>query len=137
LYASGRTTGFIIWLNGYGVLVDPPMQTTEFLRRHVRTEAPSPSFFSASHCGVVSRPNLLQGIHHRFVTKVILTHCHSDHDSGVVQMILEGLLSLSHQRTNARTRSRALLALIRVLPLFVFARREDRVVHDENGQREL
>jgi CRP-like cAMP-binding protein len=62
--AKGRTTGFIIWLNGYGVLVDPPMQTTDFLRRH--------------------------GIHHRFVTKVILTHCHSDHDSGVIQMILEG-----------------------------------------------
>ncbi len=43
----------------------------------------------------------------------MLTHCHSDHDSGVVQMILEGLLSLSHQRTNARIRSHALFALIR------------------------
>lgn len=55
------------------------------------------------------------------MTKVILTHCHSDHDSGVVQMILEGLLSLSlsltnahdHTHTIARTRSHALFALIR------------------------
>lgn len=55
LYASGRTTGFIIWLNGYGVLVDPPMQTTEFLRRHVRTEAHLPPSFPPLR--VVSRPN--------------------------------------------------------------------------------
>lgn len=28
---KGRTTGFIIWINGEGILVDPPIQTPEFL----------------------------------------------------------------------------------------------------------
>ena len=27
LTIKGRTTGFIIWINGNGVLVDPPVQT--------------------------------------------------------------------------------------------------------------
>ena len=66
LYALGRTTGFIIWVNGHGVLVDPPVQTTEFLRH--------------------------SGIHRKSVCKVILTHCHSDHDSGLIRKILEGTL---------------------------------------------
>jgi glyoxylase-like metal-dependent hydrolase (beta-lactamase superfamily II) len=61
---AGRTTGFIVWINGHGVLVDPPTQTPEFL--------------AAS------------GIHRHLVSKVILTHCHSDHDSGLLRKILEG-----------------------------------------------
>ncbi len=61
---KGRTTGFIIWINGEGVLVDPPVQTTEFLH--------------------------MSGILRRTVHKVILTHCHSDHDSGLLRKILDG-----------------------------------------------
>ncbi len=64
LLLIGRTTGFIIWINGYGVLVDPPIQTNSFLNS--------------------------KGIHQRYVNKVILTHCHSDHDSGIIEKILEG-----------------------------------------------
>lgn len=61
---QGQTTGFIMWVNGNGILVDPPVHTTDYLQKH--------------------------GIKHRFVNKIILTHCHSDHDSGVLQKILEG-----------------------------------------------
>eukprot|EP01103_Thecamoeba_quadrilineata_P012174 TRINITY_DN3074_c0_g1_i1.p1 TRINITY_DN3074_c0_g1~~TRINITY_DN3074_c0_g1_i1.p1 ORF type:complete len:788 (-),score=160.94 TRINITY_DN3074_c0_g1_i1:824-3187(-) len=61
---KGRTTGFIVWVNGKGVLVDPPIQTGAFLRA--------------------------SGIHRKFVNKAILTHCHSDHDSGLLSRILEG-----------------------------------------------
>ncbi|KAL6066497.1 cAMP/cGMP-dependent 3',5'-cyclic-AMP/GMP phosphodiesterase [Balamuthia mandrillaris] len=61
---AGKTTGFIIWINGYGVLVDPPVETPKFLEEN--------------------------GINHRFVSKVILTHCHSDHDSGLIRIILGG-----------------------------------------------
>jgi beta-lactamase superfamily II metal-dependent hydrolase len=54
--AKGHTTGFIIWINGEGIMVDPPIHTTSYLRAH--------------------------GIKPSFANKVILTHCHSDHDSG-------------------------------------------------------
>jgi hypothetical protein len=118
LYTSGRTTGFIIWLNGYGVLVDPPMQTTEFLRRHVRTEAPYPSFFSASRCGVVSRPNQIDAI---------VGNPPSLRDQGDTHALSQRPRlgrgpddprrspDLSRTRTNAptHTRPRALFALIR------------------------
>jgi glyoxylase-like metal-dependent hydrolase (beta-lactamase superfamily II) len=60
--ANGTTTGFIIWINGNGVVVDPPVQTTQYLRAN--------------------------GIKNSFVHKVILTHCHSDHDSGLLKKIL-------------------------------------------------
>eukprot|EP01102_Stenamoeba_stenopodia_P008848 TRINITY_DN2592_c0_g1_i6.p1 TRINITY_DN2592_c0_g1~~TRINITY_DN2592_c0_g1_i6.p1 ORF type:complete len:650 (-),score=125.75 TRINITY_DN2592_c0_g1_i6:80-2029(-) len=61
---KGTTTGFIIWINGNGVLVDPPVQTAEFLKQN--------------------------RIQKKYVNKIILTHCHSDHDSGLIRQILEG-----------------------------------------------
>eukprot|EP01132_Coremiostelium_polycephalum_P002503 gene2503-3096_t len=59
----GSTTGFILWINGNGVLVDPPVGTTTYLYQH--------------------------GLAGKMVEHVILTHCHSDHDSGILQKIIE------------------------------------------------
>lgn len=60
---SGKTTGFVLWIGGRGVLVDPPCDTTEHLRER----------------GVM--PKVIEG--------VILTHCHADHDAGVLAKLLE------------------------------------------------
>ncbi|EFA84157.1 cAMP/cGMP-stimulated cAMP/cGMP phosphodiesterase [Heterostelium album PN500] len=60
----GQTTGFIIWINGNGVLVDPPIGTSKYLQHF--------------------------GLGGHLVECVILTHCHSDHDSGLLQQIVEG-----------------------------------------------
>ncbi|MBI4510347.1 MAG: cAMP/cGMP-dependent 3',5'-cyclic-AMP/GMP phosphodiesterase [Deltaproteobacteria bacterium] len=66
---AGKTTGFVLWVNHHGVLVDPPCDATETLR--------------------------LAGVSPRQVDAVILTHCHADHDAGVFQKILEaGRVSL-------------------------------------------
>ncbi len=62
--ADTLTSGFIVWLNGRGVLVDPPVHSTEWLRSN--------------------------GIDSRLITDLVLTHCHADHDSGTLQKILEG-----------------------------------------------
>jgi CRP-like cAMP-binding protein/glyoxylase-like metal-dependent hydrolase (beta-lactamase superfamily II) len=60
---KGKTTGFILWINRRGLLVDPPMGSTELL--------------AAS------------GIAPKMIDGVILTHCHADHDSGTFQKVLE------------------------------------------------
>eukprot|EP01104_Vermistella_antarctica_P012588 TRINITY_DN3678_c0_g1_i1.p1 TRINITY_DN3678_c0_g1~~TRINITY_DN3678_c0_g1_i1.p1 ORF type:complete len:1033 (+),score=246.66 TRINITY_DN3678_c0_g1_i1:239-3337(+) len=60
----GFTTGFLIWIDGMGILVDPPVQTTEMLQR--------------------------SGVLGHYIKKVILTHCHSDHDSGIIRQVLDG-----------------------------------------------
>ena len=52
----GSTSGFIIWINKKGIMVDPPPFTSGALRK---MDIP---------------PNLID--------KIILTHCHSDHDAG-------------------------------------------------------
>lgn len=61
---KGNTTGFIIWINGQGILVDPPANTFSYLNA--------------------------QGIKTSFVNRIILTHCHSDHDSGTIRIITSG-----------------------------------------------
>jgi len=58
-----NTSGFIIWLNHQGVMVDPPVNSTEWLEDSN------------------VNPKLIEG--------VILTHCHADHDAGTFQKILE------------------------------------------------
>jgi hypothetical protein len=61
--AQSRTSGFVLWVNGKGILVDPPVNsTTWFQENRVNT---------------------------RLVSDLILTHCHADHDSGTLQKILE------------------------------------------------
>jgi CRP-like cAMP-binding protein len=59
----GSTSGFIIWLEGKGIMVDPPPFSSVLLQR--------------------------QGIHPSLIEKIILSHCHADHDSGTFHKILE------------------------------------------------
>lgn len=58
----GRTTGFVLWIGHRGILVDPPVDSTEELRGKVASKV---------------------------IDAVILTHCHADHDAGTFQKILE------------------------------------------------
>ena len=60
---NSRTSGFIIWIDGRGLLVDPPVHTTEWMKAR----------------------NLDQ----RLVEDILLTHCHADHDSGTLQKVME------------------------------------------------
>lgn len=58
-----NTSGFIIWLNHKGIMVDPPVNSTEWLRD--------------------------SNVNPKLVDSIILTHCHADHDAGTFQKILE------------------------------------------------
>ena len=60
--AEGRTTGFVLWINRCGVMVDPPPKSLEILE--------------------------VMGIPPSSIQSVILTHCHADHDAGTFQKIL-------------------------------------------------
>jgi CRP-like cAMP-binding protein/ribonuclease BN (tRNA processing enzyme) len=60
---AGKTTGIVLWVGKRGILVDPPVDTTEYLRE--------------------------RGVASKLIDGVILTHCHADHDSGTFQKILE------------------------------------------------
>jgi glyoxylase-like metal-dependent hydrolase (beta-lactamase superfamily II) len=60
---SGKTTGFLLWIGGRAILVDPPTDATEYLR--------------------------VRGVAPKTIDGVILTHCHADHDAGTFQKLLE------------------------------------------------
>lgn len=60
---NADTSGLIIWVNRRGIVVDPPVNSTENL--------------------------LLLGVSPKLVDNVILTHCHADHDAGTLQKILQ------------------------------------------------
>jgi glyoxylase-like metal-dependent hydrolase (beta-lactamase superfamily II) len=53
---KGSVSGYILWINGLGIMIDPPPFTTLLLRKN--------------------------GIPSRLVRWVIITHNHADHDSG-------------------------------------------------------
>jgi CRP-like cAMP-binding protein/phosphoribosyl 1,2-cyclic phosphodiesterase len=57
------TSGFILWVNKRGILVDPPVDSTLWLKA--------------------------MDINHRLIDDCILTHCHADHDAGILQKLLE------------------------------------------------
>ncbi|MBI3928784.1 MAG: cAMP/cGMP-dependent 3',5'-cyclic-AMP/GMP phosphodiesterase [Armatimonadetes bacterium] len=61
--AAARTSGFILWVNGSGILVDPPVNSTRWLEQ--------------------------EGVDTRRIHDIILTHCHADHDSGTLQKVLQ------------------------------------------------
>ena len=66
---TGKTTGFLLWMGGRAILVDPPTDATDYLRQ--------------------------QGVAPKTIDGVILTHCHADHDAGTFQKLLEeGQVSL-------------------------------------------
>jgi CRP-like cAMP-binding protein len=58
-----NTSGFIIWLNHSGIMVDPPVNSTEWLED--------------------------SNVNPKLINSIILTHCHADHDAGTFQKILE------------------------------------------------
>jgi CRP-like cAMP-binding protein len=58
-----NTSGFIIWLNHRGIMVDPPVNSTEWLKE--------------------------SNVNPKLIESVILTHCHADHDAGTFQKIME------------------------------------------------
>lgn len=60
---KGKTSGFIFWVNGVGIMIDPPVDSALWLQE--------------------------DNVDPQMVTSVILTHCHSDHDSGVMQKLLQ------------------------------------------------
>jgi len=58
----GSTSGFVIWINGQGIMVDPPPFSGELLKK--------------------------SGIQPKLITATILTHCHADHDAGTIQKVI-------------------------------------------------
>jgi CRP-like cAMP-binding protein/glyoxylase-like metal-dependent hydrolase (beta-lactamase superfamily II) len=60
---NSDTSGFVVWINGRGVLVDPPVDTTRWMKLH--------------------------GVDSRLIDDLVLTHCHADHDAGTLQKLLE------------------------------------------------
>jgi phosphoribosyl 1,2-cyclic phosphodiesterase len=60
---GNRTSGFVLWLGGRGVLVDPPVDALDWL------------------AGYDVDPRQVDGL--------ILTHCHADHDAGALQKLLQ------------------------------------------------
>lgn len=60
---ESKTSGFLIWIDGKGILVDPPVDSTLWMQK--------------------------DRINPRLINDLILTHCHADHDSGTLQKVLE------------------------------------------------
>lgn len=58
-----NSAGFILWLNKRGIMIDPPVNTTEWL--------------------------IDSNVSPKLTRNIILTHCHADHDAGTLQKILE------------------------------------------------
>ncbi|CAN0311323.1 unnamed protein product, partial [Discosporangium mesarthrocarpum] len=86
---SGSTSGYVLWVNGRGFMIDPPPYASVILQ--------------ASNI----RPALIAG--------VILTHCHSDHDAGTFQKVLHdgkvNIISTRQERTIYDSFIRKYLAL--------------------------
>mmetsp|Transcript_12823 Transcript_12823/g.19428 ORF Transcript_12823/g.19428 Transcript_12823/m.19428 type:complete len:1413 (-) Transcript_12823:37-4275(-) len=61
---SGSTSGYVLWVNGRGVMVDPPPYSSATLER--------------------------EGIRPNTIIAIIVTHCHADHDAGTFQKVLFG-----------------------------------------------
>jgi glyoxylase-like metal-dependent hydrolase (beta-lactamase superfamily II) len=61
---SGSVSGYVLWINGRGVMIDPPPYASATLER--------------------------EGIRPRAIVGIILTHCHADHDAGAFQKVLTG-----------------------------------------------
>lgn len=72
--ASGSTSGYVLWVNRRGIMIDPPPNSSDTLRE--------------------------QNIPPKLIEAVIVTHCHADHDAGTFQKVLqEGRVTLLTTRT--------------------------------------
>lgn len=60
---NDNTSGFIVWVNGRGIMIDPPVNSTEWLSQ--------------------------SNVNPKLIDHIILTHTHADHDAGTFQKILE------------------------------------------------
>lgn len=58
-----NTSGFILWINKTGIMVDPPANSTLWLKD--------------------------SNVNPKLIDSIIFTHCHADHDAGTFQKILE------------------------------------------------
>ncbi|MBI3396207.1 MAG: cAMP/cGMP-dependent 3',5'-cyclic-AMP/GMP phosphodiesterase [Spirochaetia bacterium] len=58
-----NTSGFLLWINHQGIMVDPPVNSTEWLQR--------------------------SNVNPKDISSILLTHCHADHDAGTFQKVLE------------------------------------------------
>lgn len=91
---NGSTSGFVLWVNGQGVMVDPPPHSTSLL-------------FEA-------------GIPPNSITALILTHCHADHDAGTFQkMITEHKITLMTTTTIFESFKRKYAAVSGLKPEFI------------------
>eukprot|EP00752_Nemacystus_decipiens_P003821 g3515.t1 len=71
---KGSTSGYVLWINGRGYMIDPPPYASMILQA-----------FNI-------RPSLIAG--------VIVTHCHADHDAGTFQkVLLDGQVNIISTRT--------------------------------------
>eukprot|EP00903_Cladosiphon_okamuranus_P020559 g18871.t1 len=71
---NGSTSGYVLWVNGRGYMIDPPPYASMILQA-----------FNI-------RPSLIAG--------VIVTHCHADHDAGTFQkVLLDGQVNIISTRT--------------------------------------
>jgi len=61
---NGSTSGYVLWINGRGVMIDPPPYSTATLE--------------------------VEGIRPQMIIAILLTHCHADHDAGAFQKLLAG-----------------------------------------------
>eukprot|EP00566_Odontella_aurita_P001806 CAMPEP_0113592972 /NCGR_PEP_ID=MMETSP0015_2-20120614/38153_1 /TAXON_ID=2838 /ORGANISM="Odontella" /LENGTH=1756 /DNA_ID=CAMNT_0000499587 /DNA_START=517 /DNA_END=5788 /DNA_ORIENTATION=+ /assembly_acc=CAM_ASM_000160 len=61
---NGSTSGYVLWVNGRGVMIDPPPYASAALER--------------------------EGIRPRMIIAIIITHCHADHDAGAFQKVMTG-----------------------------------------------
>lgn len=61
---NGSVSGYVLWINGRGVMIDPPPYSSATLER--------------------------EGIRPRTIVGIIITHCHADHDAGAFQKVLTG-----------------------------------------------
>lgn len=61
---DGSVSGYVLWINGRGLMIDPPPYSSATLER--------------------------EGIRPRTIVGIILTHTHSDHDAGAFQKVLTG-----------------------------------------------
>jgi glyoxylase-like metal-dependent hydrolase (beta-lactamase superfamily II) len=61
---SGSVSGYVLWINGRGLMIDPPPYASAALER--------------------------EGIRPRTIVGIIITHTHSDHDAGAFQKVLTG-----------------------------------------------